>query len=134
MSNHRDISIAEAPQLHDGPMLFAVDIQRRLPASPATAYRVMADGTVPVCCFGGKGGAGCWRACHVLKLNDGMRSTHPATRRARGELMPRAIQASKGSKQPYLCAVRLPGGGRKWVSAKPKRDTEAIVEQRLLRI
>lgn len=48
--------------------------------------------------------------------------------------MPRAFKASNGRKEYYRCAIRLPGGGRKWVWGKTKREAEdkAIEEERLL--
>ncbi len=49
------------------------------------------------------------------------------------EPTPRAFKASNGRKKHYRCATRLPGGGRKWVWCKAKREAEnkAIEEERL---
>lgn len=48
--------------------------------------------------------------------------------------MPRAFKASNGRKEYYRCAIRLPGGGRKWVWGKTKGEAEdkAIEGERLL--
>jgi excisionase family DNA binding protein len=50
------MSVDPSPPNSDDRLLRATEIQRELGVSRATAYRMMADGTLPIYRFGGRGG------------------------------------------------------------------------------
>jgi integrase len=48
--------------------------------------------------------------------------------------MPKAFKVKSGHREYFRCAVLLPGGGRRWVQARTKREAEAKANEQLRRL